>query len=716
MSTFHGHTPTDATDPTLADSTLSGIIQPDEIVIDPRIVASSSLTSRALWRNSPIAVKRLPQDASRQGVADLVRQLQVVRHARIQRLLGASHFPSGPSFLVTPYCENGNVMQYLATHPEILPRNLAYEAAVGMEYLYMMNVIHGRLRPQNILISNDGQACIGDPGLYHFSTTPASASYLSPQAWKGKVSKPSDVFAFSMVVYEMYTMGRPPGSDAPYQLAESEWSTIERSWNSDANARPTSSEIVRWMSQPDLAMSTSPASTQSTDPPSLNAPNLYRSVFSLEEVHAPSMSPAPPAYNLSTIDPGQRRHPSGVNRPSPILTHPAQSSSRISRSLPWSGQQPLSSYPEERVHSPSTSGTPQLRDIPRHHTLDSRAYQHSRRVSSAPSSSSSPSSSQTDPSRFSFTPGSPLSWVTSPGIFDACSPREFIAHSRTGSTDYPKRLTYVPERWLDSPPTSSPIDVFSSSEPTNVSAANSSSRSPVPTAHTESTTSLAPDGRSLPSVLTERNDGRWQPSTVSSTRHSAVIVAGALLSEIIDGRKREVIDRYLRFTQQLISQSEEEAQRFITAGIVPTLILLVKARAVDGVGIEIALKTLGMLAHDSLSSNTIFRTNTASILLEIVDNSDNEDAIALSLWCLSRISRGSEVAAGLVRKDIVSVLLRKGISRSPSTAQIASWCLGNLVYTDAMAETLVAQGAAPIMVDHLRKTLSSPSSQPDDPE
>ncbi|KAG9024880.1 hypothetical protein FRB95_010941 [Tulasnella sp. JGI-2019a] len=626
----HGDTPVNTTDLTYSTLMISGIIQPDEIVIDPSIVASSSVTSRALWRNSTIAVKRLPQDVSRQAIADLVRRLQAVRHTRVQRLLGASHFPSGPSFLVTPYFENGNVIQYLAAHSDILPRNLAQEAAVGMEYLHMMNVVHGRLRPQNILVSNDGQACIGDPGLYHFSTTPASASYLSPEAWKGKVSKPSDAFAFSMVVYEMYTMGRPwgvlsdsqiyqlvvredarpdrPGSDAPYQLTDSEWSTMERSWNSDANARPTFGEIVLSMSQPDVTIPTSSGecirSTQPSDPSSLGTPNVYQSVNPLEAVHAPSISPAPPAYNSSPIDQGQRGQPSGVYLPSTILPHPTQSPSRIPRPLPWPGHQTLSSYAEERVHSPSTSVTPQLRDMPRHHSLNSSASQHGRRISSAPSSSSSPSFLQTDPSRLSFTPARP----------------------------------------------------------------------------------------------------------------SAVIVAGALLSEITEGRKQEVIDRYLHLTQQLISQSEEEAQRFITAGIVPTLILLVKARAVDGVGIEIALKTLGMLAHDSLSSNTIFRTNTASILLEIVDSSDHEDAIALSLWCLSRISRGSEVAAGLVRKDIVSVLLRKGISRSPSTAQIASWCLGNLVYTDAMAETLVAQGAAPIMVDHLRKTLSSPSSQPDDPE
>lgn len=48
-----------------------------------------------------------------------------------------------------------------------------------------MNVIHGRLRPTNILVDDQGQACVADCGLYQFSSMSASAAYLSPEAWKG---------------------------------------------------------------------------------------------------------------------------------------------------------------------------------------------------------------------------------------------------------------------------------------------------------------------------------------------------------------------------------------------------------------------------------------------------------------------------------------------------------------------------------------------------
>lgn len=76
-----------------------------------------------------------------------------------------------------------------------------------------------------------------------------------------------------------------------------------------------------------------------------------------------------------------------------------------------------------------------------------------------------------------------------------------------------------------------------------------------------------------------------------------VLLAGALHSEVMEGRKQEVIDDYLRRVQFVSSQSYKETQKLVTAGIVPTVILLLKARAVDTVGLELVLVTLGILAY-----------------------------------------------------------------------------------------------------------------------
>ena len=75
-----------------------------------------------------------------------------------------------------------------------------------------------------------------------------------------------------------------------------------------------------------------------------------------------------------------------------------------------------------------------------------------------------------------------------------------------------------------------------------------------------------------------------------------MLLAGALHAEVTEGRKQDVIDDYLHKTQILCLQSNKEAQKLVTHGIVPTVILLLKARAVNDVGLEIVLKTLGVLA------------------------------------------------------------------------------------------------------------------------
>jgi hypothetical protein len=76
-----------------------------------------------------------------------------------------------------------------------------------------------------------------------------------------------------------------------------------------------------------------------------------------------------------------------------------------------------------------------------------------------------------------------------------------------------------------------------------------------------------------------------------------VLLAGALHAEVTEGRKQDVINDYLHRAQLLCSQSDKDAQRLVTAGIVPTVILLLKARALDATGLEIVLITLGILAY-----------------------------------------------------------------------------------------------------------------------
>jgi serine/threonine protein kinase len=80
-----------------------------------------------------------------------------------------------------------------------------FECALGMQYLhgvsklsgqllfydpdlpgYQRGLVHGSLRPTNVLIADNGQACIADYGMIELKpSTGVSARYFSPEAWKG---------------------------------------------------------------------------------------------------------------------------------------------------------------------------------------------------------------------------------------------------------------------------------------------------------------------------------------------------------------------------------------------------------------------------------------------------------------------------------------------------------------------------------------------------
>ncbi|KAG9003437.1 hypothetical protein FRB93_011060 [Tulasnella sp. JGI-2019a] len=661
-------------------------IPPGQVVIDDDTTlgggdVSRSNSCRGVWRsrNAVVIMKRLPRETSRSSIIELVQRCQSLQHDNVQQVLGASATTSGSSCLVSPFFESGNVIQYMGKHPEVMPLKLVCEIAMGMEYLHSKNLIHGRLKPANVLINNQGQACITDYGLYQFNSMPVSAAYLSPEAWKGKISKSSDVYAFAIVMYEVYTLAPPwgflpdsqiyqlvtrenerpdrPADDASHPITDPEWNIIKVSWDAIPSVRPTFTQIISSimeLGQSGLTASSywaptvQPIITASSSQGLQSQPAAHGAV-----VRNDTLSTPPPAYPGSPAPAGARG--SAVSRP--IAIRPRTSANPPATRTPLT---PPASPPASSSSSPSP--VPRIDALP---AMD-QIISHS---SDRQAPHSAPFASSEFPHHSTQPPHGVPARSTSPQDASMRKPI-FWRRSATGAVDASKPALH----------TSSILGLFGRKS-----------------SHRE-------------------HDGTFSPpSTVSSGGKSPMNIALALHSEVTEGKNPEAIDHYLVMTRELIFMSEKEIPRLITAGIVPTLITLVKARSHDGVGIEVVLKTLGMLANDPLSSNTIFRTNTVDILLQIAETSPNQNAVNLTIWCLSRISRSADIATGLVKKGIMPLLLRKGLTGSATTAQYTSWCLGNLVYTESLADMLVNHRVVPALADHFRKTLDFGSSaQPDD--
>jgi serine/threonine protein kinase len=51
---------------------------------------------------------------------------------------------------------------------------------------FQRGLIHGSLKPTNILVAENGQACVADYGMIEIKpSTNVCSRYFSPEAWKG---------------------------------------------------------------------------------------------------------------------------------------------------------------------------------------------------------------------------------------------------------------------------------------------------------------------------------------------------------------------------------------------------------------------------------------------------------------------------------------------------------------------------------------------------
>ena len=127
-------------------------------------------------------------------------------------------------FMVIDYCPNSDLTILLAQNneeglEEYVVRFYAAEILLALEDLHNRNILYRDLKPDNVLLDEDGHARLADFGLaaekIKNNSTFAksfcgSPIYLSPEILKRrKTNKISDYYTYGVVVYELLT-GEPP--------------------------------------------------------------------------------------------------------------------------------------------------------------------------------------------------------------------------------------------------------------------------------------------------------------------------------------------------------------------------------------------------------------------------------------------------------------------------------------------------------------------------
>ncbi|KAF5784803.1 putative protein kinase TKL-Pl-6 family [Helianthus annuus] len=242
------------------------------------------------WRGSDVAIKRIKKScfsgrSSEQErlTNDFWREAQILsnlHHPNVVAFYGVVPDGAGGTLAtVTEFMTHGSLRNVLIKKDRSLDRRrkliIAMDAAFGMEYLHLKNIVHFDLKCDNLLVNmRDPQRPIckvGDFGLSRIKRNTlvsggvrGTLPWMAPELLNGsttKVSEKVDVFSFGITMWEILT------GDEPYanmhcgaiiggivkdtlrptipEKCDPEWRKLmEQCWSADPTTRPSFTEIT----------------------------------------------------------------------------------------------------------------------------------------------------------------------------------------------------------------------------------------------------------------------------------------------------------------------------------------------------------------------------------------------------------------------------------------------------------------------------------------
>ncbi|MFK8113753.1 MAG: serine/threonine-protein kinase [Rubripirellula sp.] len=187
--------------------------------------------------------KRFALKVLRQNLADSKSEVSLLKHEfnvakdmNSPRIVNVVEYreDGGRPFLVLELFSELNMKQALRRGPESLAfmlDKIVLQAAEGLYYMHTKNWIHLDIKPDNFLVSRDGQVKLIDftitqkkktglSKLFHSEkVAKGTRSYMAPEQIRRKVcDERTDIYSFGCVLYELCT-GKPPYTgDTPNDL------------------------------------------------------------------------------------------------------------------------------------------------------------------------------------------------------------------------------------------------------------------------------------------------------------------------------------------------------------------------------------------------------------------------------------------------------------------------------------------------------------------
>jgi serine/threonine protein kinase len=175
-----------------------------------------------------VAIKTFLQGfGSRDLQQQFLREAQIVgglSHPNIVALFDVGTNQDGAPYFVMEYVAGKTLESFFDAGSLPLPRVAVWagDLATALGQAHRANIIHGDVKPANILVTSEHQVKLGDFGIARFTTQASSSgnllgtpAYLSPEQILGHLQDSrSDLFSLGIVLYQMSTGIRPFHGDS----------------------------------------------------------------------------------------------------------------------------------------------------------------------------------------------------------------------------------------------------------------------------------------------------------------------------------------------------------------------------------------------------------------------------------------------------------------------------------------------------------------------
>lgn len=226
------------------------------------------------WREQPVAIKLIERVVTPSDREQFVREAQIMSRLQNEYIVpfyGAC-LEEGRLCIVMGNMEKGDLELALSALSQDERLQMARDLARGLHYLHEQKVLHGDIKPKNVLLNKHKQAKWADFGLSKtqqsriatLNLTSQSVQWQAPESWQARsqMTPASDVYSFGVLLWTLMT-GRQPYTNLRTDLEiiqqvqggfresmdnkipEDCRKLIERCWAENPLMRPKTTEIIQ---------------------------------------------------------------------------------------------------------------------------------------------------------------------------------------------------------------------------------------------------------------------------------------------------------------------------------------------------------------------------------------------------------------------------------------------------------------------------------------